>query len=310
MIRDGILVINKPQGWTSHDCVAVCRKVLGIKRIGHGGTLDPMAEGVLPVFIGRATRIMQYMDMDYKEYECRAKLGISTDTQDVWGETIREIKPEGISREDILKAAESFNGYIEQIPPKYSALKVKGKKLYEYAREGIDVEIKPRRVHIKEISVEAVNTDDMEISMRVVCSKGTYIRAICSDLGEKLGCGGSMSYLKRVGSGVFTLENSLSPDEIKKMEPSEIENYVVAVDYPLVHFARAELRRDRAVYFVSGNSIRWSQVRCSGAEAGPEDGKKYKVYQKEDGRFLGIGYYDMAKDELRADKIFITRQEI
>ena len=178
MITDGVLVINKPQNWTSHDCVAVCRKALGIKRIGHGGTLDPMAEGVLPIFIGRATRIMQYMDMDYKSYECRVKLGISTETQDIWGEVISIRDTEKISKIDILRAAESFKGYIEQKPPKYSALKVKGKKLYEYARSGIEVEIKPRKVYIKEMVTENIDMEKMELSFKVTCSKGTYISCL------------------------------------------------------------------------------------------------------------------------------------
>lgn len=309
MITDGVLVINKPQNWTSHDCVAVCRKALGIKRIGHGGTLDPMAEGVLPIFIGRATRIMQYMDMDYKSYECRVKLGISTETQDIWGEVISIRDTEKISKIDILRAAESFKGYIEQKPPKYSALKVKGKKLYEYARSGIEVEIKPRKVYIKEMVTENIDMEKMELSFKVTCSKGTYIRAICNDLGEMLGCGAAMSYLKRTGSGVFNLDNSLTPDDVKNMKAEDMENYIFPVDYPLIHFSRAELKRDRAVYFASGNSIRWSQVNA-GINTETEDKKKYKVYQAENGKFLGIGYYNREKDELKADKIFVTRQEI
>ena len=309
MITDGVLVINKPQNWTSHDCVAVCRKALGIKRIGHGGTLDPMAEGVLPIYIGRATRIMQYMDMDYKSYECRVKLGISTETQDIWGEVISIRDTGKISKTDILRAAESFKGYIEQKPPKYSALKVKGKKLYEYARSGIEVEIKPRKVYIKEMVTENIDMEKMELSFKVTCSKGTYIRAICNDLGEMLGCGAAMSYLKRTGSGVFNLDNSLTLDDVKNMKAEDMENYVFPVDYPLIHFSRAELKRDRAVYFASGNSIRWSQVNA-GINTETEDKKKYKVYQAENGKFLGIGYYNREKDELKADKIFVTRQEI
>ena len=136
-MKDGILIINKPQDWTSHDCVAVCRRVLGIKKIGHGGTLDPMAEGVLPVFIGKATRIMEYLDLDDKTYRCTTKLGIVTDTRDIWGETLETHETEGITEEAIAEAMEQFRGEILQVPPMYSALKVNGRKLYEYARNNI-----------------------------------------------------------------------------------------------------------------------------------------------------------------------------
>lgn len=315
MITDGILVINKPKNWTSHDCVAVCRRVLGIKKVGHGGTLDPMAQGVLPVFIGRATRIMEYMDLDYKTYRCRVKLGIITDTQDIWGEIIEQRNTENIEEKDIIKALGEFIGEIEQKPPKYSALKVKGRKLYEYARQGIDVEIKPRKVRIKDLSIEKVDMDNMEVLFTVKCSKGTYVRTICHDLGERLGCGGVMSYLERTENGVFHMDMGIDPEQLKSMEHDEIEKYVFPVDYPLVHFKRAELKKDRAVYFISGNSIRWNQVKTGFEEDSQETPEKvphvkYRVYQKENGKFLGVGYYDEEKKELKADKIFVTRQEI
>lgn len=324
-MTDGILVLNKPQNWTSHDCVAVCRRVLGIKRVGHGGTLDPMAEGVLPVFIGKATRIMQYMDLDFKTYICKAKLGISTDTQDIWGETLENRSTEGISEEDIRNALNEFKGEITQIPPKYSALKVNGMKLYEYARKGIEVEIKSRKVFIKELIIHDIDMENMEAAFEVTCSKGTYIRSICSDLGEKLGCGAAMSYLKRTGSGVFTLENAVSPEDLKTMELSDIEKYVMPVDRPLVHFHKAVMKADRAKYFASGNSIRWHQVQIeeisdddmaeipsayiNGGD-GEERRQLYRVYRQEDGRFLGTGYYCREENVLKADKIFVTRQEI
>lgn len=325
-MTDGILVLNKPQKWTSHDCVAVCRRVLGIKKVGHGGTLDPMAEGVLPVFVGKATRIMQYMDLDYKTYRCRAKLGIRTDTQDIWGETLHTESTEGISEDDIRSALNEFKGEIEQIPPKYSALKVNGMKLYEYARKGIDVEIKSRKVFIKELIIHGIDMDNMEADFEVTCSKGTYIRSICSDLGEKLGCGAAMSYLKRTASGVFTLEAAVSPEDLKTMDFSEIEKYMMPMDRPLVHFHKAVMKADRAKYFAGGNSIRWNQIKIEelsddamedipfaveNAEEGADERRQlYKVYRQEDGMFLGTGYYCRKENVLKADKIFVTRQEI
>lgn len=161
-MKDGILILDKPREWTSSDCVALCRgalKLKGVKKIGHGGTLDPMAEGLLPIFIGQATRIMEYMDLDYKTYSCRAKLGITTDTQDIWGE-VREEKPtDGITAEEIKKTLQTFTGVIEQMPPDYSAVRIEGKHLYEYARSGRTPvrEVEPRKVHINSLEVGEID---------------------------------------------------------------------------------------------------------------------------------------------------------
>ena len=186
-MKDGILIIDKPQNWTSHDCVAVCRRASGVKKTGHGGTLDPMAEGLLPVFIGRATKIMEYLDLDYKTYRCRAKLGITTDTMDVWGTVVEQRSTEGITEEDIREKMELFRGEISQLPPKYSAVRVKGKRLYEYARDGQDVEIKPRRVRVSRLGIKDIDMEAYTVTFDVTCSKGTYVRSICHDLGEALG---------------------------------------------------------------------------------------------------------------------------
>ena len=189
-MKDGILILNKPQDWTSHDCVAVCRRVTGVKKVGHGGTLDPMAEGLLPVFIGKATKIMEYLDLDYKTYRCTAKLGITTDTQDVWGEVLEEKSPAGVTESEIMEKLQAFRGRITQLPPKYSAVRINGKRLYEYARDGEEVEIRPRDVEIKELAVTDIDMDEHTVTFDVTCSKGTYIRTICSDLGDALGSTG------------------------------------------------------------------------------------------------------------------------
>ena len=316
-MKDGILVLNKPQNWTSHDCVAVCRSVLGIKKIGHGGTLDPMACGVLPVFIGRATRIMEYTELDEKTYRCTARLGLTTDTQDIWGTVLEQHDMGNLSAAAVGEALQSFRGELEQIPPKYSALKVKGKKLYEYAREGMDVEIKPRKVRISSLREERIDLDRKEVSFEVTCSKGTYIRTICSDLGERLGCGAVMSALTRTASGVFHLEGAINAEKLKEMECCEIEKQMLPVDVPLVHFGRILMHKDRAGYFCSGNAIRWNQVKVleePEIEAG--DGKNgrgrdycrmYKVYRIDTGEFLGIGYCNAEKKLLEADKIFMAK---
>ena len=173
---NGVVVVNKPQNWTSHDCVAVVRRVIGVKRVGHTGTLDPMATGVLPVCVGTAARINEYLDYDTKTYDCVMKLGIITDTLDIWGEVLEERPVPDMDEAVIAETIMGFTGEISQIPPKYSALKVAGKKLYEYARAGQEVEIKPRKINIKHISVNNIDLENKEISFTVECSKGTYIK--------------------------------------------------------------------------------------------------------------------------------------
>ena len=316
-MKDGILILNKPQNWTSHDCVAVCRRAADRKKTGHGGTLDPMAEGLLPVFIGKATRIMEYLDLDYKTYECRARLGTVTDTQDIWGQVLKTCDTGGISCGDIEKALMSFEGHIQQVPPGYSAVKLNGKKLYEYARAGEDVKVKPRDVHIEHIRINDVDMDAMEVSFEVKCSKGTYVRTICSDLGAALGCGGTLVSLKRTASGIFDLSRSVSPEDLKTMSSEEIDEYIIPTDRPLVNMGKVTMNADRTVYFSRGNSIRWYQVN---KEADPPyKGERknnrgipysnlYRVYQSETGEFLGTGYHDRKEKVLKADKIFVARQ--
>lgn len=308
-MTDGILILNKPREWTSHDCVAVCRRALGIKKIGHGGTLDPMAEGLLPVFVGRATRIMEYMNFDHKTYLCTTVLGIVTDTFDIWGKTVKTSRITDICKEDVERSLREFIGDIKQIPPKFSAIKVKGKKLYEYARAGEDVEIRPRAVHISDIDIKKIDMQKGEVNFEVTCSKGTYIRSLCNDLGEKLGCGAVMSYLKRTAVGVFDLDGAISPEDIKSMEAEDIEKFMKPIDFPLVRFGKAEINDGRAEYFVNGGSIRINQAKLEGT-ALTDETSLYRVYRNTDGKFLGLARYCEDSKILKAEKIFTTRQEI
>lgn len=319
-MKDGILILNKPQDWTSHDCVAVCRKVLrlkGVKKIGHGGTLDPMACGVLPIYIGKATRLMEYTDLDDKTYRCTARFGLITDTLDIWGETLEERSTEGLTEEAVREALCAFHGEIEQYPPMYSSVRVNGKRLYEYAREGLDVEVKPRKVTIRELTIEKIDLDKKEVSFEVTCSKGTYIRTICSDMGEALGCGAVMSELTRVASGTFRIEDGVDPEAIKTMDEAEIEKYVIDTDKPLIHFGKIHMKTDRAKYFKMGNAIRWKQIKVVEEPKVEDDslvnkrGRSYStlysVYDYDTGEFLGTGYYDEKSRELKADKILVDR---
>lgn len=208
----GFLNIYKPIGMTSHDVVAVLRRVTKIKQIGHTGTLDPFAEGVLPVCIGKATRLIEYLQDD-KEYLATVQFGASTNTFDLDGEkTFTSDKK--VKKEEIIEALKSFEGEISQLPPIFSAIKVKGKKLYEYARKGEEVEIQPRKVFIENIELNSFDEESQQAQVLIKCSKGTYIRSIANDLGEKLGCGGYLVKLVRTQAGNFSVENSIQLDGI------------------------------------------------------------------------------------------------
>lgn len=294
MFENGILNINKPEGWTSQDVVAKLRGRLHIRRVGHTGTLDPMATGVLPVCFGKATRIIEYYDDDFKTYEAEMKLGMVTDTLDITG-TVLETKPVDVSEEDVIQAIDSFRGWITQIPPKYSALKVNGKPLYKYAREGVEVEIKSRKIYVEDIQPVEVNLGENRILFRVTCSKGTYIRTICDDIGKKLGCGGTMTSLQRTQSGCFRVEDARTLPEILEMTDEELERCVIPMDETLVHLGRIELKSMESVpFYYNGREIDTGYVNVLASPAVPEAmqeesrlGDKYRVYDPE-GKFLGI----------------------
>lgn len=209
---NGIILIDKPEGWTSHDVVAKLRGILHERRIGHSGTLDPLATGLLVVFVGRATRAVEFAEADAKEYAAGLRLGVSTDTQDITGNVLK--KSSEIPDDEQLKAALcKFTGDIEQIPPMYSAIKVGGKKLYEIARRGENVERKPRKIHI--FGIEHIGKNGGDHLLKVSCSKGTYIRTLCNDIGEELGCGACMSSLRRLSAGCFSVSDAHSIEQVQ-----------------------------------------------------------------------------------------------
>ena len=210
-MANGILVIDKPAGWTSQDVAAKLRGVFHERRVGHGGTLDPMATGVLPIFIGRATRAAEFAESAEKEYIVGLRLGLVTNTQDTTGEALEE-HPVCVTREEVQAALQRFLGPIEQIPPMYSAIKINGQKLYELARKGKEVARKPRSITIHEL--ELLESGGADYDLRVRCSKGTYVRTLCHDLGAALGCGGCMSSLRRTRAGSFTLEQALTMQQV------------------------------------------------------------------------------------------------
>ena len=220
-MASGILIVDKPAGWTSMDVCAKLRGVFHEKRVGHGGTLDPMATGVLPVFIGRATRAVEFAEKSDKEYIAGLKLGVITNTQDTSGEVLEERHVQ-VSREQLEAALEKFRGDILQVPPMYSAIKINGKKLYELARKGREVERPARAVTIKALEILDKQGDSL-YTIRVRCTKGTYIRTLCHDIGQALGCGGCMASLRRTMAAGFTLEDAVSLEQIRtKADPASL----------------------------------------------------------------------------------------
>lgn len=219
-MKDGILIIDKPKDFTSHDVVAKVRKLIGTKKVGHTGSLDPMATGVLVICVGAATKLVEHFTSKDKVYEAKVKLGIKTDTADITGKIIKE-DTFNINDKIVNEVLKSFIGKQKQIPPMYSSIKVNGMKLYEYARKGIEVKIEPRDIEIFDISEGTI--DDDEISFTVHCSKGTYIRSLCEDIAERLGTCGTMSYLRRIKTGKFSIEQSLTIEEINEQKIISME---------------------------------------------------------------------------------------
>ena len=242
---DGIVIVDKPQDWTSQDVTARLRRVFQTRRIGHGGTLDPMATGVLPVFVGRATRGVEFFEHAEKIYETVLRLGLTTDTEDITGTVLTETKV-SVTEEQIAQTLEAFRGDIMQIPPMYSALKVNGQKLCDLARKGKTVERQPRPITIHELTL--LEQGENTLRLRVRCSKGTYIRTLCKDIGEALGCGGCMESLRRVSAGEYTIDEAIPLQEL--LDTESPGNYLRDVDtlfrnYPAVTLTPNQEKRCR-----------------------------------------------------------------
>ena len=247
---NGIVIVDKPAGWTSQDVTARLRRVFNTRRIGHGGTLDPMATGVLPVFVGRATRGVEFFEHAEKTYETVLRLGITTDTEDISGTVLTEQDAfvTGAMLEEVLPR---FRGEILQVPPMYSALKVNGQKLYDLARKGKEVERQPRPVTIHELTLLGMEADG--IHLRVRCSKGTYIRTLCKDIGQALGCGGCMAALRRVAAGEYTAEEAVPLQTLLETETPEI--YLRPVDSMFTRYDAVTLTENQEKRCRNGNSF-------------------------------------------------------
>lgn len=275
-MMDGLLIFDKKKGITSHDLVYKVRKKLGIKKVGHTGTLDPMATGVLVISIGKGTKTSDYILSSDKVYEARIKLGVLTDSYDITGKILEE-EDVCFTDEDIKDTLIKFTGKISQRPPIYSALKVKGKKLYEYAREGKDVEIKKRDVEIYKIELLDFNGKD-EFTILTKVSKGTYIRSLANDLGRSLGTFGTLTELRRIRTGSFKIEDAIKVSDFEKLSLDEIKEKILPMDLALMNFKRIDIPKSFCEKFIMGQFYKLKEKL---------NDENYRVYSEN--KFLGIG---------------------
>ena len=275
---NGIILIDKPQGWTSHDVVGKLRRLLHERRIGPSGTLDPMATGLLVVFVGRATRAVEFAESDAKQYIAGFRPGVVTDTQDITG-TVLEEHPHSLTVADVEAILPRFTGPQQQIPPMYSALKVDGKKLYDIARKGGHVERKPRDIVIHQLGIgDGSHSEEGNFCLDVTCSKGTYIRTLCHDMGQALGVGGTMSSLRRVRAGGFRLEDALSLEQVAEAaEQGRAEELLLPVDHLFAQYPSMQLTEKQTKRTLVGGQF---SVQA-------EDGM-YRFYDN-NGVFLALG---------------------
>ena len=297
---NGIINIYKEAGFTSHDVVAKLRGIVKQKKIGHTGTLDPDATGVLPVCLGNATKLCDMLTDKSKEYEACMLLGVTTDTQDMSGKVL-ENKQVSCTQEEAREAVLSFIGEYDQIPPMYSAIKVNGKKLYELARNGIEIERKPRRVEISHI--EILECSLPEIHFRVSCSKGTYIRALCADIGDKLGCGAAMKSLIRTRVGTFVIEEAWKLYEVEKMvAEGKILEHVIAPDRVFMEYPKVKVKPAFEKALANGNKLGLNQVNFE-KENTLQEGELIRVYSSRD-IFTGVYTYMAEEECLKPYKMF------
>ena len=300
----GVINIHKEKGYTSHDVVAKLRGIVGQKKIGHTGTLDPDATGVLPVCLGKATKLCDMLTDKNKTYETVMLLGKVTDTQDISGTVLSQTSTDKLDEEGVKKAILSFVGDYMQVPPMYSALKVNGKKLYELAREGVEVERKARPVTILEIQIKEINLP--RVRMEVSCSKGTYIRTLCHDIGEKLGCGACMEELIRTRVSRFKLEDSLTLSQVQELkEAGDLDKILVPIDEMFSNYEAITLKDEFMSFVYNGNTFLPKHVK---QYIELVDGKMVRVYDDK-GNFIAIYKFIKEKYIFKIEKMFYDRNE-
>ncbi len=296
---NGILCINKPQGFTSFDVIAKLRGIMKIKRLGHGGTLDPMATGVLPVFVGTATKACDIMPDNSKRYTADFIFGKTSDTQDVTGNILTE-SDKKINREELEAVLPEFKGKVRQLPPMYSAVQVNGKRLYDLARQGIEVERNPREIEIKNISILRYDEESREGTLEIDCGKGTYIRTIINDIGERLGCGGIMTGLVRTYSSGFTINECFTLDEVQcAKDEDRLESLILPIERVFQNIPKLCLNEVQTRMYRNGVKLDLNRIKNI-RQGVPE----YSVYGF-DGKFIGIASADFGNGCLRIVKNFI-----
>ncbi len=299
---NGIICVNKPAGFTSFDVIAKMRGILKMKRLGHGGTLDPMATGVLPVFAGKATRACDIIPDRDKSYEADFRLGITTDTLDISGTVISENEVKEISAEKIEKALAPLRGNIMQLPPMYSAVTVNGKRLYELARQGLTVERKPRPVTVYSLRLKEYKPGDFTGKLEIVCSKGTYVRTLISDMGEALGCGAVMTALVRTKACGFGLSDCVTLENLQELAEKGLsaEKYLYPIEKVFGDYKKIILNPVQERMYRNGIKLDIDRIR---GEFSEDPREKYRVYG-ESGGFIGTAYVCWEARELRVDKNF------
>ena len=293
---NGILCVNKPQNFTSFDVIAKLRGILKMKRLGHGGTLDPMATGVLPVFVGNATKAVDIMPVTLKSYMADFRLGFTSDTQDVWGNA-EKVSDRAVSLDELEAVLPHFRGKIMQIPPMYSAVQVNGQRLYDLARKGIEVERQPRETEIYTLKVSRYDPDAREGALEIECSQGTYVRTIINDIGEKLGVGGIMTGLVRNCSCGFTYNDCYTIEEIQKAaDEGRAEELILPIDRVFSSLPKLILGEAQARMYRNGVKLDLERVRGI-----LPDKDIYRVYAQ-DGTFFGTAVTDRENGILRVGK--------
>ena len=291
----GVILIDKPKDFTSFDVIAKMRGILRMKRLGHSGTLDPMATGVLPVFVGNATKAVSILPVKGKSYCAEFRLGLTTDTYDITGE-VKEQKPFDVSEEKLLSILENFKGEITQLPPMYSAVKVGGKKLYDLARQGIEIERPTRQVTISSLTLDSFDPEKGEGTLSISCSEGTYIRSIIHDMGQLLGCGAVMTSLVRTSANGFTLDRCITLDELQKLRDEErIESAVTPIEELFLDYPKIVLNEKQSALYKNGVKQSLSQFPVNDTD------DLYRVYYY-NSTFVGIGRADRQDNILRVYK--------
>ena len=297
MSVDGILNVNKPHGLTSMSLVRRLKRTGVVKKVGHGGTLDPIATGVVPVCLGRATRVMEYLVDGVKEYRAGVELGVETDTYDAMGEVVSSTDASGVTRDDVAAALSRFRGRIEQVPPMYSALKRQGKRLYELARAGIEVDREPRTVNV--YAIEVTDWSPPVATVNVSCGRGFYMRSLAHDLGKELGCGAHLRDLVRTRSGPFRIEDSLSVEDAETAMEEEDWSSLAAPDAVMGHMRVMVVARSMEEDIRHGRPL---SKRTESGITGKEE--RCRVYST-DGRFLAVVVVDGVSGVWRPEKVFL-----